>query len=334
MENPNVITIAVTGAVGMVGSNLCTMIATGRMFGETQKVRLQLLELPVALKALGGMIEELQDCICPVLDSVIGTSDPEEAFKNADCCLLVGARPRGPGMTRADLITCNAGIFKGQAEAIGKFAKPDTKICVVGNPANINAAIISQYAPNIPKRNISCLMRLDENRLIGKVRKYVSTMKVDPRNIVNGIIWGNHSQSMGVDIKNMKINGADFADHCDDAEWIESLEGKVANRGAEIIELKGSSSSVSAAMALCDHMHDWFYGTKEGQWVSMGVFPIGNKYGIPEDIVFSIPCKISKNGEWECVNGLELDDRMKNKIIDNVKEIQEQVKMANDGLKA
>ena len=328
MEN-KIYTVAITGAAGQVCSYLLNFICSGKMFGPDVKFNQQLIELPFALEVLKGVIEEQKDLACPNMVSVFGTADTEKGFENADIILQVGAMPRGPNMTRGDLISKNANIFKAQGEVQNKVGKKDSKICVVGNPANINATILSRYAPNIPKKNISCLTRLDQNRLYGQIRdKFPSSQKIQ-----NGIIWGNHSISMLVDSTNCTVDGVKLTDCMkeEDKVWLESLQDKVSKRGAEIIELKKMSSTFSAAYAICDHIRDWIYGTKDGEWASMGVFPEKDCYGLPEDIVFSLPC-ILKDHSVEIVKNLELNENSKAKMQDNVNEIVEQLKIGQEVL--
>jgi len=263
------------------------------------------------------------------MESVFGTDDPRIGFANADIILLVGARPRGPNMTRFDLITCNASIFKTQGEIINEVAPVNAKILVVGNPTNVNSTILSKYAPKIPKANITCLTRLDQNRLHGQIAE---KLKCNASDISNGMIWGNHSQSMVVDTNNCKVKGQLLKDACPDQEWLNGLQEKVSKRGTEIIELRGLSSTLSAANAICDHMRDWVLGTAEGQSVAMGVFAEdGNQYGVPSDIVYSYPCQVT-DGKVKIVDGIVLGDDVKVRIEENIKEIQDQLKIGYEGL--
>jgi malate dehydrogenase len=327
MENSKIYTVAVTGAAGQIGGYLLTQILSGKMFGQDTKVRLQLIELPFAIKALQGTIAELRDFASPLMESVLGTDDPKVGFANADIILLVGARPRGPNMTRFDLITCNASIFKMQGEIINEVAPSTAKIVVVGNPANVNAAILSNFAPKIPKSNITCLTRLDQNRLHGQISQ---KFDCNASAVTNGMVWGNHSQSMVIDITNCKVNGKPLSE-TEDKDWLNGLQEKVSKRGTEIIELRGLSSTLSAANAICDHVKDWVLGTAKGESVAMGVFAESNEYGFPGDIVFSVPCYCA-DGKFTVVEGLPLSDDAKVRIEASAQEIQEQMNIAYEGL--
>lgn len=329
METKKSYTVALTGAAGQIGGYLLSLILGGKMFGPDSKVNLQLIELPFAMKALKGTIAELTDFASPLMESVFGTDDPKVGFANADIILLVGARPRGPNMTRFDLVTCNASIFKMQGEVINQVSSTNAKILVVGNPANVNATILSKYAPKIPKSNITCLTRLDQNRLHGKISEL---LKCNASEVSNGMVWGNHSQSMVVDTNNCVVQGKLLKERCPEQEWHSDLKEKVSKRGTEIIELRGISSTLSAANAICDHMRDWVLGTKDGESVAMGIFPEdGNEYGVPSDIVFSFPCEV-KDGKVRIFSGVVMDDDQKSKVQGNITEIQEQVKIGCESL--
>jgi len=294
----------VTGATGQIGSSLIFMIGKGCMFGPDQKVILQLhSRTEVALK---GLMLELKDCAFPLIADMIATTDPEAAFKDADVAVLVGAKPRGPGMERSDLLKENAEIFKAQGEAIDRFANKNIKVLVVGNPANTNALIASHYAPSIPKKNFTALTRLDQNRALSLLAEKTGSRVEAIKNVV---IWGNHSATQYPDISDGSIALEDgstkpLREAIGDDRWIEGeFISRVQNRGAEIISATGRSSVASAANAICDHMHDWWVGTKPGEWASMAVITEGGPYGIAEDLIFSMPVT-AKNGEWHVVSGL------------------------------
>ena len=307
--------VAITGAAGNIGYALCFMIAGGRMLGPNQPVDLQLIELPPALNALKGVEMELRDCAFPLVNSIISTSDPVVGFKGAHIVILVGAKPRGPGMERKDLLEQNAAIFKTQAQQIQDNADKNVKICVVGNPANTNAMIISEYAPKIPPKNVTSLTRLDQNRAVNQLAEKTG---VSPRDINNVVIWGNHSTTQYPDYRYAILqNDKGFnkaTDLIKDTEWVKkTFIPKVQKRGAEIIDMRKLSSAASAAAAVCDHMHDWIIGTRPGEFVSMGVMSDGS-YGIPKGINFSFPVTCV-NGEWSILHGLDLRDNLSKEMI-------------------
>ena len=274
----------------MVGSALVQLIAVGRMFGPYQKVILQLLELPQAAKVLEGLVMELKDGAYPCIADIIPATDALVAFKDADVVVMVGARPRGPGMERADLLTANAKIFQAQGEAINQVAKKTVKVAVVGNPANTNALICSHYAPTIPKANFSALTRLDENRAYSQLADKMGT-HID--NLNNVIIWGNHSATQYPDTFHATANGKPLREVVNDEAYLNGpFLSKVQKRGAEIISVMGKSSAASAANAACDHVHDLWFGTKPGKYASFAVLSDGNTYGIPEGIMYSFPCEV------------------------------------------
>lgn len=320
------IRVSVTGAAGAIGSFLCNFIAQGRMFGPYQKVILQLIELPAAEKVLNGLVLELKDGAYSLVHTIIATTDPLVGFKDADVAVLVGARPRGPGMERSDLLSANATIFKAQGEALNKVAKKTVKVCVVGNPANTNALIASHYAPTIPKQNFTALTRLDQSRAESIMAEKA---KVSVESIQNIYIWGNHSATQYPDTHFATINGQPLRKVINDDAYLNGpfLE-KVQKRGAEIISVMGKSSAASAANAACDHVHDWWYGTKPGCHVSMGVISDGNKYGTPEGLIYSFPLEIKAGGNWSIVNGLPINAFSKDKMEKTGKELLEERKMA------
>lgn len=307
--------VAITGAAGNIGYALSFMIAGGRMLGPNQPVELQLIELPPAINALKGVEMELNDAAYPLLSKVTCTTDPNVGFKNADIIILVGAKPRGPGMERKDLLEQNGAIFKTQAQQIQANASPNVKILVVGNPANTNATIISEFAPKIPAKNITSLTRLDQNRAMAQLAEKTGRTARDVHNV---IIWGNHSSTQYPDYRYAVVHsdkGIDKAtDIINDMEWVKkSFIPKVQNRGAEIIAMRKLSSAASAAAAACDHIHDWVVGTRPGEFVSMGVMSDGS-YGIPKGINFSFPVTC-RNGEWNIVHGLDLTDELSRQMI-------------------
>ena len=282
------IRVAVTGAAGQIGTFLCHFIAQGRMFGPYQKVILQLLELPAAEGPLKGLVMELNDGAYRCVDQILPSTDPMIAFKDADVALLVGARPRGPGMERADLLQANAKIFQAQGGALDKVAKKTVKVCVVGNPANTNALIASTYAPSIPKKNFTALTRLDQTRAISQITGKTGCKVEDVENI---IIWGNHSATQYPDTFHATVRGQPLRQVVNDDAYLNGpFISKVAKRGAEIISVMKKSSAASAAAAACEHMHDWWYGNQQGGWVSMGVIPSEQHYGINNEICYSYPC--------------------------------------------
>ena len=300
------------------------------MFGPYQKVILNLLELPFAEGPLKGLVLELKDGAFPLLADIKPTLDVDEAFDQIDVAVLVGAKPRGPGMERKDLLNENAKIFKVQGESLNKVAKKNVKVLVVGNPANTNALIASHYAPSIPKQNFTALTRLDQNRAISQLS---DKLKVRVEDFKNVIIWGNHSLTQYPDINHGEVivSGGQKKKIRealnDDAYFNDEFISKVAKRGGEIIAVMKKSSAASAANAACDHMHDWWVGTKPGEYVSMAVISDGNKYGVASGIIYSFPT-ICKNGEWEVVNGLEVNEFSRKKLKATEDELLEERKMA------
>ena len=276
------------------------------MFGPYQKVILQMIELPAAEKVLQGLVMELKDGAYSCVHSIIPTTDPNVGFKDCDVAVLVGARPRGPGMERADLLQANAKIFQAQGQCIDTVAKKSVKVVVVGNPANTNALICSHYAPSIPKSQFSALTRLDQSRAESQIADKVGchTEEID-----NLIIWGNHSATQYPDTFHATIRGQPARQVVNDDAYLDGpFLSKVQKRGAEIISVMGKSSAASAANAACDHVHDLWYGTVGNKYASMGVISDGNQYGAPEGIMYSFPCRIAPGGNWEIVNGLAIND--------------------------
>lgn len=315
--------VAVTGAAGQIGYSLLFRIASGEMLGKDQPVILQLLDLPQAQKALKGVMMELDDCAFPLLAGMIASDDPNVAFKDADYALLVGARPRGPGMERKDLLAENAKIFTVQGAAIGLNASPNCKVLVVGNPCNTNAYIAmkssAKVGGRVPAKNFTAMLRLDHNRalsqLSGKIGRPVTSFK-------QMTVWGNHSPTMYADYRFASSNGDSVKALVNDQEWNANVFlPTVGKRGAAIIEARGLSSAASAANAAIDHMRDWALGSK-GDWVTMGV-PSDGSYGIPEGLVFGFPC-LTENGEYRIVQGLEIDEFSKACIAKTLNELEEE----------
>ena len=302
MKTP--VRVAVTGAAGQIGYALLFRIASGEMLGKDQPVILQLLELPIekAQAALKGVMMELEDCAFPLLAGMVGTDDAEVAFKDVDVALLVGARPRGPGMERKDLLLENAKIFTAQGAALNKVASRNVKVLVVGNPANTNAYIAMKSAPDLPAKNFTAMLRLDHNRALSQIAAKAGVAVGD---IEKFTVWGNHSSTMYPDYRFATANGASLKDKIADADWnANAFIPTVAKRGAAIIEARGLSSAASAANAAIDHIHDWVLGSN-GKWVTMGV-PSDGSYGIPEGVMYGVPV-ITAHGEYTRVEGLEVD---------------------------
>jgi malate dehydrogenase len=312
--------VTVTGAAGQIGYALLFRIASGQMLGPDTPVELSLLEIPDAVKAAEGTAMELDDCAFPLLHRVDIFDDANAAFDGCNIGLLVGARPRGPGMERSDLLEANGGIFKPQGEAINAGAADDVRVLVVGNPANTNCLIAMSNAPDVPRERFTAMMRLDHNRAITQV---ANKLGKPVTSITNMTTWGNHSASQYPDLVNAKVDGSSTWDAVDDEAWIkDEFIPRVAKRGAEIIDARGASSAASAANAAIDHVHDWVLGTPEDDWVSMAV-PADGSYGIGEGIVAGVPCQCS-GGEWSVVQGLEVPDFSRERIDASVMELQEE----------
>ena len=322
MKKP--VRVAVTGAAGQIGYALLFRIASGEMLGKDQPVILQLLDLPQAQKAVQGVMMELQDCAFPLLDSMIATDNPEVAFKDADIAILVGARPRGPGMERADLLQANAQIFTVQGAALNKVASRDVKVLVVGNPANTNAYIAMKSAPDLPAKNFTAMLRLDHNRAASQLAEKTGKTV---RDIEKLCVWGNHSPTMYADYRFATIGGESVKDLINDQDWNANVFlPTVGKRGAAIIEARGLSSAASAANAAIDHIRDWVLGTN-GKWVTMGV-PSDGSYGIPAETMFGFPVTC-ENGEYKIVQGLEIDAFSQERIDKTLAELQAE----KDGVK-
>jgi malate dehydrogenase len=313
--------VAVTGAAGQIGYALVFRIAAGEMLGKDQPVILQLLELPVdkAQAALRGVMMELEDCAFPLLAGMVGTGDPSVAFKDADYALLVGARPRGPGMERKDLLLENAKIFIEQGKALDRVASRNVKVLVVGNPANTNAYIAMKSAPSLPAKNFTAMMRLDHNRALSQL---AAKAGVSVHSIDRLAVWGNHSPTMYADYRHATAGGRDLKALIGDEAWNrEDFLPKVGKRGAAIIEARGLSSAASAANAAIDHMRDWVQGTA-GRWVTMGI-PSDGSYGIPRDVIYGVPVTTAA-GEYTRVAGLAIDDFSREKMNATLRELEEE----------
>jgi malate dehydrogenase len=312
--------VTVTGAAGQIGYALLFRITSGEMLGDDTPVYLNLLEIPDAVKAAEGTAMELDDCAFPLLAGVDIFDDPAAAFEGANVALLVGARPRGPGMERADLLEANGAIFKPQGEAINAGAASDVKVLVVGNPANTNALITMANAPDVPRERFTAMTRLDHNRAIAQLAKRLDKPITS---ISNMTVWGNHSTTQYPDLVNARVDGESAWDAVGDESWIaDEFIPTVAKRGAAIIDARGASSAASAANAAIDHVHDWVLGTPEGDWVSMSV-PADGSYGVGEGIISSFPCQCS-GGEWTIVQGLEAPPFSRERIDASVMELQDE----------
>ena len=316
--------VAITGAAGQIGYSLLFRIASGDMLGVDQPVILQLLEVTPALKALNGVIMELEDCAFPLLAGTVASDDPMVAFKDADYALLVGAMPRKQGMERKDLLSANGGIFGPQGKALGAVASRNVKVLVVGNPANTNALIAMRNAPGLSERNFTAMMRLDHNRAKSQL---ATKLKVPSSAVSHMGVWGNHSSTQYPDAFNATVNGKSVAEQVD-LEYLDTnFIPTVQKRGAAIIEARGLSSAASAASAAIDHMRDWVLGSG-GEWVSMGV-PSDGSYGIPEGLIFGFPVT-TENGEYKIVQDLELNDFARERIAKTHQELLEEKDAVRD----
>lgn len=309
--------VAVTGAAGQIGYSLLFRIASGQLLGADQPIELRLLEITPALKALEGVVMELDDCAFPLLSKVEIGDDPNKVFDGVNMAMLVGARPRTAGMERGDLLSANGAIFTAQGKALNDVAADDVRILVTGNPANTNALIAMSNAPDIPTERFNALTRLDHNRAISQL---AAKLSVPVTAIKKMTIWGNHSATQYPDLFNTEVNGQNAAELVNDQAWLaDDFIPTVAKRGAAIIAARGSSSAASAANATIEHMRDWALGTPEGDWVSMAV-PSDGSYGIPEGIITSFACVV-KDGQYEIVQGLEVNDFSRSKIDASVAEL-------------
>lgn len=314
------VNVTVTGAAGQIGYALLFRIASGQLLGADVPVSLRLLEIPQGLKAAEGTAMELDDCAFPLLRSIEITDDANAAFSGANVALLVGARPRTKGMERGDLLSANGGIFKPQGKAINDNAADDIKVLVVGNPANTNALIAQAAAPDVPAERFTAMTRLDHNRAISQLAAKTGAAVSDIKRLT---IWGNHSATQYPDIFHAEIAGKNAAETVNDEQWLaDTFIPTVAKRGAAIIEARGASSAASAANAAIDHVHTWINGTPEGDWTSMGI-PSDGSYGVPEGIISSFPVT-TKNGVYEIVQGLDINDFSRARIDASVKELTEE----------
>ena len=312
--------VAVTGAAGQIGYSLLFRIASGDLLGKDTPVELRLLEITPALKALEGVVMELDDCAFPTLAGVEIGDDANKVFDGANLALLVGARPRTKGMERGDLLEANGGIFKPQGEAINAHAAPDVRVLVVGNPANTNALIARSHAPDVPADRFTAMTRLDHNRAISQLS---AKLDVPVTAITKMTIWGNHSPTMYPNLFHAEVHGKVAAEVVGDEAWLrDTFIPTVAKRGAAIIEARGASSAASAANAALGHVHDWINGTPEGDWTSAAVVSDGS-YGVPEGLISSFPV-VARNGQFEIVQGLALDEFSRQRIDASVAELIEE----------
>jgi malate dehydrogenase len=312
--------VAVTGAAGQIGYAILFRIASGQMLGEDIPVELRLLEIPDALEAAEGTAMELDDCAFPLLAGIDIHDDPKPAFDGCNVGLLIGARPRGPGMERSDLLEANGGIFRPQGEAINAGAADDVRVLVVGNPANTNCLIAMSNAPDVPPERFSAMMRLDHNRAISQV---AAKLGIPVSEVSRMTSWGNHSTTQYPDLKHARAGDRNAWDAVDDEAWVaDEFIPKVAKRGAAIIEARGASSAASAANAAIDHMRDWVLGTPDGDWASMAV-PSDGSYGVDEGLISGAPCECS-GGEWKLVEDLEITDFSRERIDNTVAELKEE----------
>ena len=317
MKSP--VRVTITGAAGQIGYQLAFRIASGQMLGADQPVILQLLEIPPALPALNGVVMELDDCAFATLAGIVATDDPNVAFKDSDYALLVGARPRGPGMERKDLLEANAAIFSVQGKAINDHASRDIRVLVVGNPANTNALITQSNAPDINPRNFTAMTRLDHNRAIAKLADKTDCHVTDVRHMT---IWGNHSATQYPDIHHCEVRGKSATDLVDEQWLTAEFIPQVQQRGAAIIAARGASSAASAASAAIDHMHDWALGTAKNDWVSMAI-PADGSYGIEPGIVYSFPVRCS-GSDYEIVQDLAISDFSRERMQATEVELREE----------
>jgi malate dehydrogenase len=301
MKTP--VRVAITGAAGQISYSLIFRIASGDMLGKDQPVILQLLEIPPAMGALEGVVMELNDCAFPLVHGIVTSDDPNVAFKDVEFALLVGSKPRGPGMERGDLLKQNGAIFTVQGKALNDYASRDVKVLVVGNPANTNALIAMKNAPGLNPRNFSSMMRLDHNRSLSQIAEKTGSHSTKVEKMV---VWGNHSATQFPDISYATVDGKPVKDAVDNDWYVNDFIPTVQQRGAAIIKARGASSAASAASSAVDHMRSWALGS-DGGWVSMGVFSAGNSYGVDEGIMFALPITC-ENGEWKEITGLDVSD--------------------------
>jgi malate dehydrogenase len=320
------VNVTVTGAAGQIGYALLFRIASGQLLGPDRPVRLRLLEIPQAVKAAEGTAMELDDCAFPLLEGIEVTDDAKKAFDGTNIALLVGARPRTKGMERGDLLEANGGIFRPQGEAINAGAADDVRVLVVGNPANTNALIAQRHAPDVPADRFTAMTRLDHNRAIAQLAKRLG---VPVSAIKKLAIWGNHSATQYPDIFHAEVDGRNAAEAVNDEAWLrDTFIPTVAKRGAAIIEARGASSAASAAGAAIDHVHTWVNGTPEGDWTSAAVVSDGS-YGVQEGLVSSFPV-VARDGRFEIVQGLDIDDFSRGRINASVAELAEERDTVSD----
>ncbi|WP_265520742.1 malate dehydrogenase [Oerskovia flava] len=314
------VNVTVTGAAGQIGYALLFRIASGQLLGPDTPVKLRLLEIPQGVKAAEGTAMELDDCAFPLLAGIDIFDEPRAGFEGANIGLLVGARPRGPGMERGDLLEANGGIFKPQGEAINAGAAQDVRVLVVGNPANTNALIAASNAPDVPADRFTAMTRLDHNRALTQVAKRAGVPVSDVKKLT---IWGNHSATQYPDLFHAEVAGRPGAELAADERWLaDEFIPTVAKRGAAIIDARGASSAASAANAAIDHVRDWVHGTPAGDWTSAGIVSDGS-YGVPEGLISSFPV-VSRGGSWEIVQGLEISDLSRARIDASVAELAEE----------
>ena len=311
--------IAITGAAGQIGYQLLFRIASGDLLGPTQPVILQLIDIPPAQDALEGVVMELEDAAFPLVHGLVPTCDLDEGFKDADVAILVGARPRGPGMERADLLSENGKIFGPQGQALNRVASRDVKVLVVGNPANTNALIAQASAPDLPAANFTAMTRLDHNRALAQLAQKTG---LHHTNIKRMTIWGNHSSTQYPDLHHALVAGQPALEAGDPSWYANDFIPTVQQRGAAIIKARGASSAASAASAAIDHIHDWILGTDGDDWVSMAV-PSDGSYGIEPGVIYSFPCKCS-NGQWKIVQGLDINDFSRQRMDATDRELREE----------
>ncbi|GGG72145.1 malate dehydrogenase [Corynebacterium pelargi] len=309
--------VAVTGAAGQIAYSLLWRIANGDVYGKDTPIHLQLLEIPEAATAAEGVAMELLDSAFPLLRGITVTDDANKAFDGTNAAFLVGAKPRGKGMERSDLLAANGKIFGPQGQALNDHAADDVRVLVVGNPANTNALIAQHAAKDIPAERFNAMMRLDHNRALSQLGQ---KLEKETTEIEHLAVWGNHSATQFPDITYATVGGEKIVDKLDHDWYVNEFIPRVAKRGAEIIEVRGKSSAASAASAAVDHMHDWINGTE--RWASAAV-PSDGSYGVPEGLIFGLPT-VSRNGKWEVIEGLELNDFQRERIAANVKELQEE----------
>jgi malate dehydrogenase len=322
MKKP--VTVTITGAAGNIGYALAFRVASGQMLGTDQPINLNLLEIPAASAAVQGVVMELNDCAFPTLNKVTATSDASVAFKDCEFAMLVGARPRGPGMERKDLLLENAKIFSAQGKALDAVASRSVRVLVVGNPANTNSLIAQRNAPSLPAKSFTAMTRLDHNRGLAQLTEKTGARLAEVKKV---IIWGNHSATQYPDLHHATVEGKPALSVVDEGWFKDTFIPTVQQRGAAIIKARGTSSAASAASAALDHIHDWMLGTPAGDWVSMGI-PSDGSYGIPEGVIYSYPVTC-KGGEYSIVQGLSVNEFSREKMTATHRELSEE----RDGVK-